>query len=84
MSAITRSRHHAGKLHESQFSSYHQIFVSPGCEVRSQLVSVFARDGLNMVVVAVLLAGLASVGLVLVIAVCCRRKVELETNLRKV
>ena len=84
MSAITRSRHYAGKLHESQFSSYHQIFVSPGCEVRSQLVSVFAREGLNMVVVAVLLAALASVGLVLVIAVCCRRKVELETNLRKV
>ena len=43
VSAITKSRQAPGKLYESQFSSYHQIFVSPGCEVRTELVSVFAR-----------------------------------------
>ena len=43
VSAITKSRQAPGKLYESQFSSYHQIFVSPGCEVRTELISVFAR-----------------------------------------
>ena len=44
VSAITKSRQIPGKLYESQFSSYHQIFVSPGCEIRTELVSVFARS----------------------------------------
>ena len=43
VSAVTKSTKSPGKLYESQFSSYHQIFVSPGCEVRTELVSVFAR-----------------------------------------
>ena len=43
VSAITKSRQSPGKLYESQFSSYHQIFVSPGCTVPSEMVSVFAR-----------------------------------------
>ena len=48
VSAITKSRQAPGKLYESQFSSYHQIFVSPGCEVRTELVSVFARSVLKI------------------------------------
>ena len=43
VSAVTKSTKAPGKLYESQFSSYHQIFVSPGCTVPSEMVSVFAR-----------------------------------------
>lgn len=74
VSAITKSRQYPGKLYESQFSSYHQIFVSPGCEVKTEMVSVFAKEGLNMLMVAVVLAIITSILLILGIAVCCRHK----------
>ena len=93
VSAVTKSTKAPGKLYESQFSSYNQIFVSPGCTVPSEMVSVFARyitrhekflesgnifilfrDGINMVMVAVVLAVITSILIILGLAVCCRRK----------
>ena len=74
MSAITKSIQFQGKLYESQFSSYNQIFVSPNCEVKTEMVSVFAKEGLNMLMIAVVLAIVLSILLILGIAVCCGRK----------
>ena len=62
---------YSGKLYESQLSSYHQVFVSPLCEVRTEMVS-FNRDGLNMVMIAIVLAIVTSIILILAIAMCCR------------
>ena len=74
VSAITKSIQFQGKLYESQFSSYNQIFVSPNCEVKTEMVSVFAKEGLNMLMIAVVLAIILSILLILGIAVCCGRK----------
>ena len=74
ISAVTSSKQYPGKLYESQFSSYHQIFVSPSCDVSTEMVSVFARDGINMLLVAVVLAVITSIILILGIAVFCKRQ----------
>ena len=73
MSAISRSRRRPGKLYESQLSSYHQVFVSPACEVKTELVT-FTSEGLNMVLIAVVLAVITSIMLIFATALCCRRK----------
>jgi len=73
VSAITRSTRYPGKLYESQLSSYHQVFVSPLCEVRTEMIS-FNRGGLNTVMIAIVLAIVASIILILAIAIFCRRK----------
>lgn len=73
VSAITRSRKLLGKLYESHLSSYHQVFVSPNCEVKTEMVT-FTSEGLNMVMIAVVLAVITSIMLIFAIALCCRRK----------
>ena len=78
ISAITASRQTPGKLYESQFSSYHQIFVSPGCELRTEMVSVIAREGINMLMIAVVPAIITSIMMILGIALCCRRKGDMR------
>ena len=59
-----------GKLYESQLSSYHQVFVSPLCDVGAEMVS-FNRDGFNTVMIAIILAIVTSILLILAIALCC-------------
>ena len=73
MSAITRSRRQPGRLYESHLSSYQQVFVSPNCEVKTEMVT-FNSEGLNMVMIAVVLAVITSIMLIFAIALCCRRK----------
>ena len=73
MSAITRSRRQPGRLYESHLSSYQQVFVSPNCEVKTEMVS-FNSEGLNMVMIAVVLAVITSIMLIFALALCCRRK----------
>ena len=73
MSAISRSRRRPGKLYESQLSSYHQVFVSPACEVKTEMVT-FNSEGLNMVMIAVVLAVITSIMMIFALALCCRRK----------
>eukprot|EP00090_Calanus_glacialis_P045882 TRINITY_DN8764_c0_g1_i1.p1 TRINITY_DN8764_c0_g1~~TRINITY_DN8764_c0_g1_i1.p1 ORF type:complete len:894 (-),score=170.55 TRINITY_DN8764_c0_g1_i1:336-3017(-) len=72
VSAITVSNRYPGKLYESQLSSYHQVFVSPLCDVGAEMVS-FNRDGLSTVMIAIVLAIVTSIILILAIALCCRR-----------
>ena len=62
-----------GKPYESQLSSYHQVYVSPLCEVRTELISL-RRGGFSTVIIAIILAVITSLLLLLSIAVCCRRK----------
>ena len=57
-----------------------QVYVSPGCDLARDLemVTIFARDGINMVLVGVIMAVVSSVILILIIALCCRHKTGLR------
>ena len=60
-----------GKFYESQLSSFHRVFVSPLCQGQLEFIAVNTR-GLNRVVIAIMLAIVATLMLVLAIAACCR------------
>jgi len=69
VSAVTPSIKHPGRMYESPFSSYHQVFVSSDPEP-----VLLPAAGLNMLMMAVVLSVITSFLMILTVVFCCNRK----------
>ena len=61
----------SGKTYESHLSSYHQVYVSPSCELQPQMIT-FKQGGLNSVIIAIILAIVATILLIFFVTICFR------------